>query len=244
MAPGRLGADITSDVSSRPDGGTRLRPSTQNRVVLFGDVLDVRREDVQLVDRRRVAAGDRGRARFRGGETRRLGIARHRDLRRTRQMAGEPLRALGERLRVRIDALDLGQRRRGRQEVLPDPQPDLAADGERRLEHEVERAADDALGGILHGDDRMIGRAALGRAEHFVDRRARLHVHEFPEMLRDRFVRVRAGRPEVGHAQRLLEREAGRHRLAEDGRRRPRWAAAPDWRPCRRASTCASRSGR
>src|ERR1700682_1800861 len=35
-APGRLGADITSDVWSRPDGGTLWRPSTQNRVVLLG----------------------------------------------------------------------------------------------------------------------------------------------------------------------------------------------------------------
>jgi len=35
-APGRLGADITSDVSSRPGGATDCRPSTQKRVVLLG----------------------------------------------------------------------------------------------------------------------------------------------------------------------------------------------------------------
>ena len=129
-APGRFGADITSEVSSRP--GRRRpawRPSTQKRVVLLGSSSMCGASDGEPVDRRRDLAGDRRGAGLGGGEPRGLGVARHRDARHARQMLREPLHALRERLRVRIDARDVASSApRVRQQVLVDAQLHLAAD--------------------------------------------------------------------------------------------------------------------
>ena len=83
------------------------------------------------------------------------------------------------------------------QQILHDPQLDLADDRERSLAHEIERAADGALGRILHGHDGVVGAPALGGAEHLVDRTAGLGDHGITEMTRDCGVAVGAGRPEI-----------------------------------------------
>ena len=71
------------------------------------------------------------------------------------------------------------------------------------------------FGGVLDGDDRVVGLPALRRSEDLVDRRAGHGVDELSEVLRDRIVRKRARRAQVRDPQRLLEREARRHHLAE-----------------------------
>ena len=62
--PGRFGADITSEVSSLPDGGDRLPAEHPEARRVVGLVLDVRREHRQAVDRGGDLAGDRRGARL------------------------------------------------------------------------------------------------------------------------------------------------------------------------------------
>ena len=95
----------------------------------------------------------------------------------------EPLHALRERLRVRIDLRHLAQRCRVRQQVLPDAQLDLAADRQVGRAHQVERAAHRALGRVLDGHDRVVGLPALAGAEDLVDRRARRASTNAPKCL-------------------------------------------------------------
>src|SRR6185312_11420873 len=98
-----------------------------------------------------------------------LGVARYRHPRGTGKMPGEPLRALRERLRMRIDLRDALDRRFLRQQVLLDAQLDLTADRELRRIHEIERAADGAFGRVLDGNDRVIRLPCLARAKDLVD---------------------------------------------------------------------------
>ena len=117
---------------------------------------------------------------------------------------------------MRVDARHVLDRGGIRQQVLANPQPDLAADDERRLAHEIERAAHRALGRVLDRDHRIVGLTRLRGAKDLVDRRAGLGLDEAPEVLGDRRVRKRSGGTEIRDAQRLLERETRRHHLAED----------------------------
>ena len=150
-----------------------------------------------------------------------------RDARRRRQVAPQPLGALRQRLRVRVDPRHSIDVVRLGQEVLADAEHDLAADRQRRLAHEVERAADRAFGGVLHRHDREVGLPALRRPEDLVDRRAAARAStNCPKCLATAVVRERAGRTEVRHAQRLLEREAGRHDCRKS-RRPPRSDSGP-----------------
>ena len=77
------------------------------------------------------------------------------------------------------------------------------------------RAADGAFGRILDRHHGVVRLAAVDRAEDVVERRRRHRLDERAEVLGDRGVAERAGGPEVGDAQRLLERAARRHDLAE-----------------------------
>ena len=203
------------------------------------------REDVEPVDRRGVLAGDRGGARLGGGETRGFGVARHGDAWHGGQMAREPLHALRERLRVRIDlASPRPARARSTSRFCCDAQLDLAADRKRRLAHEIERAADGAFGRILDRHDRVVGLPAFGRAEHVVDRRERLGVDELTEMLRHRRVRERA-RPDRDRRCAAAARARGTPTSSGGRRRRPlRSTADRGSAACSARSTCASRSGR
>ena len=62
---------------------------------------------------------------------------------------------------MRIDAFDLRQAFRQRQQILVDPQFDLPADLEVRQQEHVQRMADDALGGVFNRDHSEIGIARL-----------------------------------------------------------------------------------
>ena len=65
----------------------------------------------------------------------------------------------------------VAERGRVRQQILVDAQLDLAADRRAASAHEIERAADRALGRILDRHDGVVGLPALGGAKHLVDRR-------------------------------------------------------------------------
>ena len=178
-------------------------------------VLDVRSEHTQTVDRRGDLAGNRRRAGLLRGEPRRLGVARHRNSRRTRQVSREPLRALRQRLRVRIDLAYSLDGRFLRQEVLLDAQLDFAADRKLGRIHEVERPADGTLGRVLDGNDGVIRLARLAGAKDLVDGCVRQCIDELSEMLADCCVTERARGTEIGNSQLLLECKARRHHLAE-----------------------------
>ena len=104
-APGRFGADITSDVSSWPDGADLLATEHPEARRVVGLVLDVRRERSRG---RRSRPHSRRRSRRRPPRPPRARAASALLATATRGTAGqmlrEPLHALRERLRVRIDA--------------------------------------------------------------------------------------------------------------------------------------------
>ncbi len=100
---------------------------------------------------------------------------------------------------------------------------------ERRLAHEVERAADRAFGRILDRHDRVVGLAALRRAEHLVDRRAAApRRRTAPKCLRDRGVAERARRARGRRSRSVCS--SARHAdidLRGRRRRRPRSDSGP-----------------
>ncbi len=179
-------------------------------------VLDVRREHGDAVNCRGDLARDRRGVFFLRGEARSLGVAGDGNARNRRQVAREPLRALRKRLRMRVDLDDAIEAGCVRQQVLLHAQLDLAADRKLGRVHQVERAADGALRGVLDGNHAVVGPARLARAENLVDARARQRIDELAEMLADGRVAERARRTEVCDAQALLECQACRHHLAED----------------------------
>src|SRR5215470_3356397 len=117
---------------------------------------------------------------------------------------------------MRVDTRHRAEGRHGGQQMLRDAQLDLADDDQLGLAHEVQRAADGALGGVLDGHHRVVGLAGFSSAEDFVDRRVGLGVDEIAEMPSDGGMAERTRRPQVGDAQPALEREARRHHLAEN----------------------------
>src|SRR2546426_6531681 len=135
-------------------------------------------------------------------------------------MARQPLHALRQRLRMRIHPGYRVERDILGQQILHDPQLDLADDRKRRLAHEIECATHGALGRILDRHDSVIGAPTLAGAEHLVDRAAGLGDYGIAEMTHDRGVAIRAGRSQIRHRHLLLQRETSRHDLAKDAAHR------------------------
>ena len=179
-------------------------------------ILDAVEEDTEVVNLRRGVAGERRSAVFVACAARGLGVARDGNLLDLRQVLCEPRAALRERLRMRAHAADVADVLHPAQQVLMDPQLDLAADFERRREEHVERVdVDGAFARVFDGRDAEIRRARLDLVEYLVDRRHGQRVHRVAEVLEHRRLRERALRSEVRDLERLLLREAGRHQLAE-----------------------------
>ena len=97
------------------------------------------------------------------------------------------------------------------------PQRNLAADLQRRLQEQIERARHHAFRRIFDRHYTTIDRAGLGRTKHLVDARARHWLDLVTEMRDHRLLRERARRAEVTDAQRLFQTTARRHHLAPDG---------------------------
>ena len=117
----------------------------------------------------------------------------------TRQFAEEPL-ALRERLRVRIDARDLLDRRarQGEQMVL-DRQFHLSDDRKVVLDQQVVIPVDAAADRVLDGQDPVRRPGGRNRLEHLVERLAREHVGVVAVTER-RGLAVGPGLPLVGDA--------------------------------------------
>src|SRR6266853_2119861 len=126
--PGLLCAVMTSEVRSLPEEPASWDPSTRKRVLFLGS---------SSIER---ASG--------------FGVARERNALDARQVLREPAVALGERLRVRIELAYRLHRRSFRHQILLHAQHHLRADLQGRREQQVERAADGAVGGVFHRDDR------------------------------------------------------------------------------------------
>lgn len=211
---------------------------------VVGIVLDVGREDVEPVELRRGVAGDGAGLWILGGHARGLGVARHRDARQVREVAVEPLVALRQRLRVRVDAAGGADALGARHQLLVDAQAHLAAHLERVGQQQVERAADRALGGVLHRHHAVVGIAGFHRAEDVVDRRHRQEVGRGTEVLAAGALGEGAGggrgRPRAAAAPARGEADITSRKMvftaSED--------SGPGLSSASRRSTCASRSGR
>ncbi len=113
-----------------------------------------------------------------------------------------------------------------------------------RRQQQVHRAADRAFGRILDRHDGVVGVTGLDLAEDIIDGRLRQQARRMAEMLGRRRLGEGAQRAEEGDAERLFERQAGRHHLAEEEGDVLARAAGRRLASCRRRSTWASRSGR
>ncbi len=88
------------------------------------------------------------------------------------RQAPEVFVALGQGLRVRVDGLDLVDRRaRQRDQAVDHPEFEVADDLERVLEQEVVIAVDGAADGVLDRQDAEGGGAGLDGAEHVFEAR-------------------------------------------------------------------------
>ncbi|MCY1294464.1 hypothetical protein D9M70_437600 [compost metagenome] len=176
----------------------------------------MRAHQVQVVAVGGGFAGDCRDGRVLAGHARGFGIARHRLALQVRIVGGQPVLALRQRLRVRAHhghALHVG---RGRHQVVVHLERNLAADLQRSLQEQVERARHRALGRVFHRHHAVFDSACLYRAEHFVDAGARHAAHFMAEVRIQRLLRERAGRAQESDFQRLLQSAAGGHHLAPD----------------------------
>ncbi|MCY1216569.1 hypothetical protein D9M72_284470 [compost metagenome] len=181
-------------------------------------VLDVRAHDMQVIAVGGGLAGNRGHGRVFAGHARGLGIAGHCLALQVRVVGGQPVLALRQCLRMRAhhrDALHVG---RGCHQVVVHLERNLAADLQRSLQEQVERARHRALGGILDRHHAVLDRASLDGTEHLVDARAGHARHLMAEVRIQRLLGERAGGAEESHFQRLFQPAAGGHHLAPDRR--------------------------
>ena len=200
---------------------------------------------LKRVDRRGVAAGDRGRARL---ARRRAARPRHCSPRRC-----APPPADGGRATARIAPATARANRRA------SPRPAVAA-VDRRFCRTRSRISPQMTSGVWNmrssvrptapsvefstGTTAWSVCAALRRAEHVVDRRARLHVDG---LARNASPRLRAKTFPAARDRRRAASARARGTPTSPARKMPATASfgsGPVFADCRRASTCASRSGR
>src|SRR5258706_598020 len=201
-------------------GAGVVRSEHQETGPVLGIVLDRAREQLETVARGCDLGTDRRRRRLLRRDARGFGVARERNALGARQVLREPAVTLREGLRVRIDLAYRLDRRPFRHQVLLHAQHHFGADLQGRREQQVERASDRAVGGVFHGDDRVLRGPRLGGAEHLVDRSAGLRRYARAELLGERHLAESALRPKVGDRERLLERAAGGDDLGEKPRER------------------------
>ncbi len=98
-----------------------------------------------------------------------------------------------------------------------DAQIDFAANHQRRGQHLIERASDRTFGRVLDRHYPVIDLPGFNRTEHVVDGQVGRKRRGGTEVLLRRRLGKCAGRAEIGDLERLLQRQASRHHLAEDG---------------------------
>ena len=92
---------------------------------------------------------------------------------------------------------------------------DLAADFQRRRQQQIHGPADGSFGRILDRDHGVVGVSGLDLAENIVNRNLRQQMRRMAEMFGcGRFGKGAQG-AEESNAERLFERQAGRHHFTE-----------------------------
>ncbi len=178
-------------------------------------ILDAGGHGLEAVDLARRLAGNGRRVVGMTRHTSRFGIAAYRDALDVRQVDAQPGLALLQRLRMRIDALDVLQLAAQRMQALVHAQLDFAADGGVGGEEHVQGHLDHALPGVLHRHHAEIGMAGGDFLEHFLDAAQRQAVGGVAEVLAHGLLAERAFRPEEADLQRIFLGQAGRHDLAK-----------------------------
>ena len=180
------------------------------------DVLDVFGEHVEPVVNTSLAAGDGGCILPAGGHFGGHAGTGHLDEPRGGEVTGQPVAALGERLRAAVDLLDRRAVARCEQRVM-NPQRHLGADLDRQPREVVERVGDSAIGGVLERHDAEVGVTGLHLFEGGRDAGHRHEVDGTAEPVEGREVAVGPGRAEMGHADVLLDRPGARDQFPKHG---------------------------
>ena len=116
---------------------------------------------------------------------------------------------------------------RSQEQGLVHGQQDLRADAQRAVEEGVQRGIHRALGGVLHGYHAVVGAAPLHGLEDGLDGALGQGLAGAAELVARGEVGEGPLGPQEGHAQRLLQAEAGAHDFLEDrAHRRIREGAA------------------
>ena len=120
---------------------------------------------------------------------------------------------MAERLRVGIELLDLRARAVGQQTMLH-RQDDLRDDLQVAVHEHVERVRDHAFGGVLDRHHAVVRAVLADLGEDIGDGLLRRVAQAGAEALDGRLVRERRLGPEIGHRQRLLQRQGAGHDFA------------------------------
>ena len=190
VATGAAGVGVADDGESRG---------------VAGDVFDIFSEHIEPIVHARLPAGDRRGVRCFGG---RLGCAaRARDLDKSgiRQVAGQPVAALGESLRSAVDLRDPGAVAGGQERVM-DSERHLGTDLHWQPRKVVERVGDPTIGRVLQRHDAVVGVAGVHLFECCRDAPHRHEFHGTAKTVEGGQVAVGPCRAQVGDAQVLLDR--------------------------------------
>ncbi len=169
-------------------------------------ILDRGLENLQPIDLRSHAAGERAGIGLGGGKFGGARCARDFDAIDARQIVPQPLPALPEDLRMGINLPDFFARD-FREEVVLDAEEDLRADFQLGIHEHIEGVIHRALGGILDRGDPEVGFPALHGVEYFADADLRRVLDACAEFLPSCLMRPRRFRAEIGDGEVLLQRE-------------------------------------
>ena len=133
-----------------------------------------------------------------------------------RKVGREIVAALAERLLMGIDHAYRRGVARARHQRMANRQQHFADDHQRRVDQKVERQRHRSLGRILDRHHAEIGARVVERLEYRRDRGLRRELGAGAETHPRCLVRISVLGAEVGDAQRMLERGAGRDYLDED----------------------------
>ncbi len=168
-------------------------------------VLDLSGNDLQAVEHGSHFAGNGARFGIVLGHLRGPGSARRVEYGNTRRILLDPLPALARHLRMGEYLPDVLQLSRTAHQVLRNFKHDLCIDLQVRVDEHVERVVHHALGGVLDGNDAVIGAAAVHFAEDVTDGLDRHILGRKAELLHAGHVRERCAGAQVGNLEGPLQ---------------------------------------
>lgn len=181
-----------------------------------GAVLDSVFEDIEPVELGGEGAAEGGGVGGAGGDFSGAGGAGDLDEVCVREVAEEPLAALGEDVGVAVDDADVFPWAAGHEAVF-DSEEDLGADVDWAFCEEVEGVDGGAFGAVFYGDDSVIGGAAGDGVEDLFEGFCGGVGDAGAEAADGGLVGPCAFRAEIGDAEIVFEGEGGGHDFAVDG---------------------------